>query len=293
MPKITYVPKDFSAAHEQVIDWANEIISEYAEQGYSLTLRQLYYQLVARDLIPNKIQSYKRLGGIVADARNAGLIDWGAIEDRTRNLASLPHWDSPADILATVAHQFNVDLWARQEVRVEVWIEKEALSGIFESICDELDVPVFACRGYTSQSEVWAAGRRMRRHRGNGQDPVILHFGDHDPSGIDMTRDIIDRLELYAGGSIEVRRIALNFDQIEEFGPPPNPAKTTDSRFRGYVAEFGEESWELDALTPDTLLNLVRDEVNALIDADAWNDQAEAQEEGRRRLQALADDWED
>src|SRR5262249_10346260 len=159
-----------------------------AAQGYNLTLRQLFYQFVSRDLIPNNVRSYKRLGSIINDARLAGLIDWSAIEDRTRNLHELPCWRTPAGIIRSCAQQYRTDLWAKQENRVEVWIEKEALAGVFERVCDELRVPFFSCRGYTSQSEMWVAGHRLKRIIDAGQRPVILHFGDHDPSGMDMTR---------------------------------------------------------------------------------------------------------
>src|SRR5262249_46150196 len=200
MPKISYVPKKFSAATQKVIDQANEIIGQYAAQGYSLTLRQLYYQFVSRDLIPNNMKSYKRLGNIINDARLAGLIDWDAIEDRTRNLHELPSWTSPESIIQACASQFRIDKGAKQPCRVEVWIEKEALAGVFQRVCDELQVPFFSCRGYTSQSEMWVAGMRLKRILRAKQKPVILHFGDHDPSGIDMTRDIVDRLQMFMGG---------------------------------------------------------------------------------------------
>src|SRR5262249_21694061 len=153
MPKIAYVPKTFRGSSQTLIDRANQIIADYLAQGYRLTLRQLYYQFVSRDLIPNNLKSYKRLGNIIHDARLAGLIDWDVSEDRTRNLHELPSWDSPETIIDACASQFRIDKWKNQECRVEVWIEKEALAGVFERVCDELQVPFFSCRGYTSQSE--------------------------------------------------------------------------------------------------------------------------------------------
>jgi hypothetical protein len=270
-----FIEKNFADASRLVIIQANEIIDAYRAQGYVLTLRQLYYQFVARDLIANTQQSYKRLGSIVNDARLAGLIDWDAIEDRTRNLEQNAHWSSPADGIQALRNQYRIDMWSNQERRVEVWIEKEALIGVIEPVCKELDVAYFACRGYVSQSEQW---RAYRRHQGQ-QDTVILHLGDHDPSGIDMTRDNQDRLTLMGGhGPSEVVRIALNMDQVEEFNPPPNPAKTTDSRFEGYVVQYGEESWELDALEPQFMDRLIREHVSEYRDDDLWSDR-EAQVE--------------
>lgn len=290
-PRIAYEVKNFSAATLQTIEQADRIIREYMAEGYRLTLRQLYYQFVARDVIPNRVQEYNRLGRIVSDARLAGLIDWDAIEDRTRNLEALPHWSDPADIVRSVARQFRVDRWENQPHRVEVWIEKEALAGVFERVCDELDVPFFSCRGYTSQSEMWSAAQRLREYHEDDQTPVILHFGDHDPSGIDMTRDIVDRMALFEAWCVRVDRLALNMHQVEEWRPPPNPAKTTDSRFEGYLIRYGNESWELDALEPRVLAELVRSEVMALVDDDAWEESERQIQEGRKLLQAASSRW--
>ncbi len=293
MPKIQYQDVAFKPATRRLIDQANTIIAEYTAQGYDLTLRQLYYQFVARDLIRNKQSEYKRLGSIINDARLAGLIDWDHITDRTRNLKSLSTWENPEEIIDACASSFRLDLWAGQAVRIEVWIEKEALAGVFERVCNELRVPFFSCRGYTSQSEMWAAAQRLKRYRRQNQEPIVLHFGDHDPSGIDMSRDIRDRLALFMGRACRVERLALNMDQIEEHEPPPNPAKTTDSRYQGYIAEYGEESWELDALEPDILAGLVRDFVEAERDAEAWTD-AEADEARQKELlEKVSANWDE
>ncbi len=288
MSKITYIEKRFSTATLAVIVLANEIIEEYQDQGFSLTLRQLYYQFVARDRIENSQRSYKRLGSIISDARNAGLVDWEAIEDRTREVRAMPHWDHPREILRSCAEQFRFDLWKNQEYRPEVWIEKDALVGVFEDVCREFDVPLFSCRGYASLSEVWAAGRRFKEHIENSQVPIVLHFGDHDPSGIDMTRDIGDRLSLYAEEDVEVDRLALTYDQIDEYNPPPNPAKVTDSRYVQYSAKWGDESWELDALEPTVLAELVRGAIAVYRDAAIWAKDMARQMAARKRLKALA-----
>ena len=225
MPCIEYKTINFTEATRKTILSANAIIRQYRAEGYILTLRQLYYQFVARALIGNKQTEYNRLGSIINDARLAGLIDWKSIEDRTRNLRVLSHWDSPADIINSAAVSYREDLWKEQDYRVEVWIEKDALLGVIENVCDEFDVPYFSCRGYVSQSEMWSAAQRIIGCEGDGKKVVILHLGDHDPSGLDMTRDIRDRLELFEAGP-EVIRIALTEEQIAEYDPPPNPAKT-------------------------------------------------------------------
>ncbi len=283
MTRIKYEEKNLRAATLEVVAQANVIIADYQAQGFVLTLRQLYYQFVSGDFIENTERSYKRLGSIINDGRMAGLIDWDAIEDRTRTLRKRNSWDEPADIMDAVVSQYHVDYWAGQEYRVEVWIEKEALVGVFEGVCNRLDVPFFACKGYTSQSEMWRAGRRLSAIWKDDKVPVILHFGDHDPSGMDMTRDIVDRLETFSGPGLQLKRLALNMDQIDEYGPPPNPAKMTDSRFAQYVDVYGAESWELDALEPQVLADLVENAVNEYIDEDAL-EKAKATEEAHRGL---------
>jgi hypothetical protein len=236
MSRIAYVARGFSDGSLEIIARANEICADYQAQGFDLTLRQLYYQFVARGLIANRQSEYKRLGSIVNDGRLAGLIDWDYIVDRTRNLQSLAHWRNPQQIIDAVVSQYRHELWARQPYRVEVWIEKDALVGVIAGACERNDVPYFSCRGYTSQSELHGAAMRLVGYEKNGQDTVVIHLGDHDPSGIDMTRDIQDRLRLF-GSNAEVHRIALTMEQVEQYDPPPNPAKLTDSRAAGYLDE--------------------------------------------------------
>lgn len=293
MPAIEYVKKKFSVGSKQIIAHANSIIAEYEAAGYSLTLRQLYYQFVSRDLIPNRQSEYKRFGSIIGDARLAGLIDWDALEDRGRNLTKSPTWSGPEDIIESCAHQFKLDLWQDQDHHVEVWIEKEALIGVVERTCRDLRIGAFACKGYVSLSEMWDAGyNRLRRHTRDGKSVVILHFGDHDPSGIDMTRDIRDRLSLLSGSQdIEIVRIALNEDQIQQYNPPPNPAKVTDSRFAAYEAKYGDESWELDALPPDVLDALIREHIEEYRDSERFSLFKEQEDDARKTLLAISEKW--
>lgn len=292
--KIRYIDHAFSPASLEVIEQANEIIADYQQQGFRLTLRQLYYQFVARDLIPNTQRSYKRLGSIISDARRAGLIDWEAIEDRTRNLRSLATWEGPAEIVGACATEFRIDRWADQPCRAEVWIEKDALLGVVEGACNEWRVPFFSCRGYTSDSEIWNAARRLAGYVDDGHKVIVFHLGDHDPSGIDMSRDIADRLALFGcDEDVTVNRIALTMEQVEQHRPPPNPAKVTDSRYEAYQEEYGEESWELDALDPTTLAGLIREHVGRIVDARAWAGSAEQEQDHRQGLGAAARRWDD
>lgn len=309
MPKIAYVTKNFRADTLAIIAKANSVIADYMRQGFKLTLRQLYYQFIAKDLLPdswidaeynakhglpadtkNTMKNYKHLGDIINDGRLAGQIDWTAIEDRTRNLQTHSSWANPHSIVRACADQYTVDFWAEQGNHVEVWIEKEALIGVIEGVCTELQVPYFACKGYTSQSEMWEAAQRLKRYEKAGKDTVVVHLGDHDPSGLDMTRDIEGRLQLF-GSSVVIDRIALTWEQIDEYGPPPNPAKTTDARYEKYREQFGDESWELDALEPQVLADLIRDAVQARIDQDLWGEATARQEMGRMQLGTISRRW--
>jgi len=329
MPLICYQNKRFDPSTLRVIEQANEILDSYAAQGYDLTLRQLYYQFVARALIVNKDTEYKRLGSIVNDARLAGLIDWARITDRTRNLRKNSHWESPQDIVRSCVDQYQIDKWGPQSHYVEVWVEKDALVGVLEVACNPLDVPYFSCRGYTSQSEVWGAGQRLLAKMRDGKKVVVIHLGDHDPSGIDMSRDILDRLTMFLrhhtimdfakkrpipkredrteewakaeseamlhetayGSPVIVKRIALNMDQVEQYNPPPNPAKLTDSRFKGYNQKYGDESWELDALEPATIARLIRGTVFEFQDLPLWEESEKREESARKDLKQIATNW--
>jgi len=293
MPKIAYLKKNFRAESLALIQRINGVIEDYDAQGYSLTLRQVYYQMVARDIIPNNERSYKNLGSLINDARLAGLIDWHAIEDRTRNLRGRSHWEKPGDVIDSAAYSYHLDYWEGQENYVEVWVEKDALVGIVGQICNKLDVNYFSCRGYVSQSEMWSAAQRLLRRKKKGQNIVLLHLGDHDPSGIDMSRDIQDRNSLFDNLCLEFHRLALNMDQIEQYGPPPNPTKLTDSRATGYIRDYGHECWELDALEPSVISDLIERNVLLYRDETPYLAVKRREDEEKDRLREIARYWED
>lgn len=302
--KIAYVSKSFGASSLAIIEQADAICREYAAQGYDLTLRQLYYQFVARGFIPNRDTEYKRLGGIINDARLAGLIDWNHLTDRTRNVRGGDvRFMTEGDYIRSLADSYSLPLWDESRVRIEVWVEKEALAGIVQRAAGGYRVEHFSCRGYVSQSEMWGAAQRLERKLDDGvtERIVILHLGDHDPSGIDMTRDIRDRLGLFLGGdgfdpgAVTIRRIALNIDQVQQYNPPPNPAKLTDSRVGGYLARFGNESWELDALDPDTLRQLIESHIQSELADEGyestWSDKLADQRKRRAAMVKVASQW--
>jgi hypothetical protein len=276
------------------IERADQVCRDYARQGFTLTLRQLYYQFVSRDWIANSDEQYKRLGDLVSKARRAGLLDWDHIVDRGRHLTGHTHWDSPAEIIRSAAYGYRIDTWEFQPHRVEVWVEKEALVDVVGRPAGVWDVDYFACKGYVSDSSIWQAARRLAGYVRRGQSPIVLHLGDHDPSGIDMSRDIEDRLRLFMADEawdLEVRRIALNMDQIDQYGPPPNPAKVTDSRSAGYIEQYGNSSWELDALDPTVLAGLIDAEIAGIVDQDALDEARGRQTLERAQLDQVVAGW--
>lgn len=300
-----FIDRIFAGKSLVLIEMANTIVGEYVEQGFMLTLRQLYYQMVARDLIENTVNSYKRLGSIINDARLAGLVDWSVLEDRTRNLQGQPHWDDPADIIESAARSFALDKWKHQDTRPEIWIEKEALAGVVERVARDNDLSYLSCRGYMSASEMYEAARRIRHRRATaGQNTVIIYLGDHDPSGLDMSEnDIPGRFKTFFDGwnrgglfnvrPFEIQRIALNWDQIETFNPPPNPAKETDSRFAAYEQTFGDQSWELDALDPATLIGIIQEAVDEFKDQARYDTVKDKEDADRLLLTKTSERWEE
>lgn len=260
-------------AVRQLLSRVDQIINQYQAAGYKLTLRQLYYQLVARDIIPNTLQSYTKLGTMLVNARMAGLVDWDAIEDRVRRPQRNPEWEDIEEFMDSVIPQFRIKRHSGQEHHVELWTEKDALTSILKPITDEYHAYLMVNRGYSSASAMYAAANRLRHYQDLwGQQPILLYLGDHDPSGLDMDRDIRDRLAEF-GVDVNIIRIGLTKDQINQYNPPPNPAKITDPRANNYIAQYGPLSWEVDALEPNVLDALVRTKIEEHMDVDKYNDQ--------------------
>lgn len=272
MAKLCYVPKEFSADHLTIIGNANKIIESYKADGYRLTLRSLYYKFVGNGIFKeNNAKMYALIQNVINDGRLAGLIDWDAIEDNLRYLQGHPVVTGPHEAIRKARNSLRLDLWADQDWQPEVWCEKDAMIGVVEGICDQLRVNFFACRGYTSQSAMYQAGQRMANYISKGKRPIIFHFGDHDPSGIDMTRDNADRLAMFTGVRVPFVRLGLNMAEVERYNPPPNYAKPSDSRYRRYCEEYDtKECWEIDALDPRVISRMIEANVVQLRDENKW-----------------------
>jgi hypothetical protein len=304
--KELFIAKKFSPESERLIILITDILDDYEQQGYDLSLRQLYYQLVSKNIVENTERSYKNVGSLVSDARLAGMIDWNMIKDRGRETLENPHWESPADFLTSVAPQYKINLWENQNSYVEVMVEKQALEGVLEPVCRRLDVPFTANKGYSSSSALYEASKRFLHRYREGKECHVIYLGDHDPSGIDMSRDVEDRLDQFvkvSNGehfdsedefkSVTMHRVALNMDQVNKLNPPENPAKLSDSRATGYIRKFGTKSWELDAIEPRSLANIVDQAVTDLMDRDQFEQDRDRMLAGRRKLVDAAAEFED
>lgn len=324
----------------------NDIIAEYQKLGLRLTLRQLYYQLVSRDVIPNKVAEYAKLSKILTEGRMAGIVDWAAIEDRLRKAESPSSWDSPKDIMDTVISAYAKPRMEGQPNYVEVWVEKDALSGVLGEVTRPYHVPILVNRGYSSVTAIYDSYKRFKSALERGQSITILYLGDFDPSGVDMIRDVYDRpLEMllskaddimnnlyepdamhdedwtmfehlenvwYSDGRshsidedydngrtffnpykalvldrFKVVSIALTREQIDQYNPPPNPAKMTDPRAADFVAKHGYESWEVDAIRPEVLNTLLTEAIESRLDLDMYDKIIDQEKKDKTKLTTL------
>jgi len=287
MTKIAYrEPKRWTGEVRKLLDKIIEIVEDYQNQGYTMTLRQLYYQLVSRDIIPNQQRQYAKLSRILTDARMEGLVDWEFIEDRIRVPKFPNQFDNIADAMNTITQVYRLDRWEGQDNYVEVWVEKDALSGVLEPITRKYHVHLLVNRGYSSVSAMHDSAQRIRQQEDQGKTAYVIYMGDHDPSGEDMVRDIQDRLNGF-GCNAEVEKIALTMAQIRQYNPPPNPVKMTDTRAEGYRQEHGDESWELDALPPNVLVKLLTDRLDELIDQDKYDAIVRQEKLDKRKMETF------
>lgn len=299
MAKIVFIPKSFRERGERTIALVNSIVAEYEQQGYKLTVRQIYYQFVQNGWLENVDNNYKWLAALIDDARKAGRIDWDAIEDRTRFIRGFVNPDNDTEeFMRKVIPSYYEDLWMNQPAYCEVWVEKDALVGVVARAANRWRAPYFACRGYPSSTALKDAGERFNNAAMEGKETYLFYLGDHDPSGIDMTRSNEELLDLFSeagdsGTTINVQRIALNMDQVRRYNPPPNPMKETDKRSAGYQAIYGDESWELDALRPKVIDDLIDNAIREIIDLDQFEDDKARETRNRDELDLIVNNWDE
>ena len=287
--KYQYIDQNFSKSSLELLENANRVIDDYTTMGYSLTLRQLYYQMVVENLIPNQVKEYRRLARVLNDGRWAGLVDWEAIEDRVRETVTVATWTSPKAIVKSALYSYKEDYWENQNYYVEVFCEKDAVSNIIEPVCRKYRVRFTANRGYPSLSLMRDISTRLEEKANDGKEISLIYFGDFDPSGLDMDRDIEERLKTFSEGEyyFDFERVALIRDQIDDWNIPPNPAKQTDSRFAEFNKAHGNKSWELDAIRAEQMASLVEECIMQRIDDDRWAEAKEKEEQNKATLSRM------
>jgi len=257
-----------------------------------MTLRQVHYRLFSRDDIvhPNTISAYGTLSGWLRDDRLAGDIPWSWMEDGMRVARGWAGWEDPGEFLKEALSGYYRDPWQdeAQDHYVEVWLEKDALSGIFSDVLGSYRVTLNVGRGYDGWTSIKRAADRYHwREEEWGRDTTALYFGDFDPSGEDMHRSLIERLgEL--GAEPEVIKVALTHDDARSL--PGDVTKADDSRAAAFVAKYGDLAVELDALPVEELHRRIRSSIEERINMDALRESRRIEGEQRKEMRELAEE---
>jgi len=246
---------------KQLIDMARAILADHNP----MTVRQIYYQLVSRQVIKNNRCQYQAVSNALRDARKEGIISWDWVEDRLRRPRAVSMWDDLADFVDDVKRAYRRDVWTSQASYLECWLEKDALSGIFEDALRPYGITLNVGRGYDGWDSIRNAAERFNA---TGKPSTILYFGDFDPSGEDMARSLRERLAFF-DCKPEIIKCALTADDVQHYHLPPDATKRTDTRRAAFVKKFGDVSVELDALPVDVLRARMLAEIEKRIDADA------------------------
>jgi len=274
--------------YKEVVRCVNEILSQYS---MPLTLRQIFYRLVANYNYPNKNSTYAQLSKQLVKAREKGDIDEDRIEDRSREFLGEDNgFNSLEEFLKYQITAFldspkyySRNMWTEQPEFVIVWVEKDALSRVIFNIAEKYNVITAPSRGYSSYTYIKKAIERFP----NDKEVTILHFADHDPSGLDMTRDVNERFNSYSSREIKIERIALSYDQVQRYNLTLNPTKRADPRAEDYISKFGDRCWELDAIEPNELQRMVEESIVRHIDEKIWNDTVEKREQERQEIEKI------
>lgn len=346
--KLDKLGREWTESKAQILNDIIEITKRYQAKGFSLTLRQLYYQLVAADKIPNHDKVYKKLSKLKDDCVYSGLVDWALFEDRGRVPKIAYFEESIKGAIERTKEFYKLDRQKGQEKHIEVWTEKDAISDILKRVVDPYTIRLVINKGYSSSTAMYGAYQRFFQAIEEGKKIVILYFGDHDPSGLDMVRDIeerilfflsngqrknkivrrvqdwlekeenpdLDRLldeyyglndwmekredpetgeklevfnhwKAYFKTKLEVKHVGLTMEQIKEINPPHNPAKITDTRANKYIQKFGPKSWEVDALNPEVMTDIVREAILEEINHSTYLDTLEKEEQDLKKLKEI------
>lgn len=264
--------------------YLRDAIVRVASEYDRMSVRQLFYQLVARRVIEKTEQSYKRVCDATVQLRLSGELPYGKIADGHRTRRAVYQHGGLRAALENAHEIYRRNYWLDQPMRVEVWCEKDALSGVIQPACEAFGVTYVATRGFPSLTLIYESAMALV---GVGKPATIYYYGDHDASGRAISANLEADLR-HHGADVCVRRVALNPDQIEEYALPTRPGKWTDSRHARFAARYGDACVELDALPPDVLIALVKEHIAEQIDVESWMAARRIEEMERETLESIA-----
>lgn len=217
-----------------------------------MTVRQVFYQATVHNLVEKSEAGYNKVQTDLVQMRKSGDLPYAWLADNTRMQRKPRTFDNVEQALQDTARLYRKALWNDADCYVEIWLEKDALSGVVYPVTNKYDVPLMVARGYASLSFLHSAAEYI----GEIDVPTyIYHLGDFDPSGVNAGEKIEQTLrEMAPHAQIHFERIAVNEAQIKMWRLPSRPTKQSDSRAKG----FGNISVELDAIPPDDLRDLVQ-----------------------------------
>ncbi len=248
-----------------------------------MTVRQVYYQLVAAQLIENNRSQYQAISNLLVEMRRRGDVPWEWVEDRLRRPREVQMWPALADFISVVKRSYRRDVWVKQPTYVECWLEKDALSGIFEDVLEKYGVTLNAGRGFDGWDSIHNAARRYSPKEEAGVPVTVLYWGDFDPSGEDMVRSLRERLASFDCAP-EIIKCALTRDDIDLYNLPTDFTKRTDTRSAAFVAKYGDVSVELDALSSPVLRTRITSAVEQRMDLSILGGTVRTQDEEIGRL---------
>jgi hypothetical protein len=252
------------------------------------TLRQLFYRLVSSRLLDNTPQAYHRLIHAMTLARERADIPFEWFVDRSRPTYSANVFDDLEEGLTTLRNCYRKDYWQDQPRHVEIWAEKDAITGAIQPVTEELGITMRVSRGFTSTTRV----HEIAAHLGGIVKPIYIYYlGDHDPSGRAIELDLYDRVSKYDGVSFHMRRLAILPEDIRAFNLPPLRVKLTDPRSARFQRTFGKEAVELDALPPDELRRRVREGIESHIDSEAWRRALRVEKVEKESIEGFVRRW--
>jgi len=274
----------------QLLSHVLDVVKQYS---IPLTVRQIFYRLVAAGIIQNTRSSYNSLDKCLVKARTKGVIPFNKLEDRSREFLCGDHrFETPEDFMAwriqalkDSASEYEVPFWMFQPEYVEVWLEKDALSALFKQVCEKWHVLLAPCRGYPSLTYLFEAAQRLK----NIDKPItILYFGDLDPRGRDIERYIMETLQSF-NVHVNVERVALTRQQVQLYSLPSAPTKKTDTLARRWIEAEGDAVWELDALEPNLLMQLIEQAILQHFSQSLFEKRNELQRQNREKISQIVE----